>query len=626
MPVIKSQSGEIVNPLSEDITDPRITAFFGDLNTEFWALDTITYGTVSDVLTPFVIGTFLDANGTVFTPFAFEESHIAQAGDILNKIARYIDLSFERAEGDDLPLLALSLTDADFAGAGSATFPRIGTSIIDGETFNYGASLTIFYDEQFAQPQFDAGYYKVLMHEIGHTLGLGHPHSGFGDSFVSGLPADFAGHDMTIMSQGYTQDFSSRFEGYYLAHNVTNWLLTDIIALQAIYGVDQTVTVGNNKYTYTEGETYYEVLWDTSGVDEIVIDSTQNTQIDLSKEGWINVGSSVEYLSRNDAPSLTVNETVYLMDGVVIEKLTGGSGNDNFTGNDVANTLIGNAGNDQLTGNGGNDILRGGAGRDVLSGGAGNDALWAGTGDTSDDVMNGGTGKDIIGGGAGNDSLIGGTGSDTIFGGSGDDIIWSANSGSMSDGQGDLAWAGSGNDEVNGSAGADQLGGGVGDDTINGGDGADKIYGGVGDAGAAGLNDSISGGSGNDTVFGGDGNDIIVGGADDDLLFNGSGNDTVDGGDGADTLWGGGGDDLLTGGSGADTFTFTNGNGADTVTDFDIQEDILDLNELNLSGLSDITAIASDTTEGLLLSFDANFSILINNASVSDLENIQIIF
>jgi Ca2+-binding RTX toxin-like protein len=100
--------------------------------------------------------------------------------------------------------------------------------------------------------------------------------------------------------------------------------------------------------------------------------------------------------------------------------------------------------------------------------------------------------------------------------------------------------------------------------------------------GSAGV-DSITGSKGNDDLSGGDGADTISGG---------TGNDTITGGNGADTL---------TGGTGSDTFVYTN-NGAvdaagaitalsgqtgttgatrDTITDFSIGDDQIDLSQFN---------------------------------------------
>ena len=61
-------------------------------------------------------------------------------------------------------------------------------------------------------------------------------------------------------------------------------------------------------------------------------------------------------------------------------------------------------------------------------------------------------------------------------------------------------------------------------------------------------------------------------------MFNGGkGNDILFGGKGNDTLNGGAGDDLLNGGKGRDTFVLTPGNGTDTIADFTIGQDLLEL-------------------------------------------------
>ncbi|MEL6980706.1 MAG: calcium-binding protein, partial [Pseudomonadota bacterium] len=57
-----------------------------------------------------------------------------------------------------------------------------------------------------------------------------------------------------------------------------------------------------------------------------------------------------------------------------IENVTGGSGNDNLSGDDGANRLEGGAGNDNLRGRNGDDALVGGAGNDSLRGDGGTDA------------------------------------------------------------------------------------------------------------------------------------------------------------------------------------------------------------------------------------------------------------
>ncbi len=109
-------------------------------------------------------------------------------------------------------------------------------------------------------------------------------------------------------------------------------------------------------------------------------------------------------------------------------------------------------------------------------------------------------------------------------------------------------------------------------------------------------NDSVFGGSGNDTLFGGQNNDLLIGGRNDDLLSGDRGSDTIYGGRGNDTLLGGNGDDflsgdfgidVLTGGDGSDRFAIQPSRDPDTVLDFTVGEDFLELvNGLQFSDVS----------------------------------------
>ncbi len=80
-------------------------------------------------------------------------------------------------------------------------------------------------------------------------------------------------------------------------------------------------------------------------------------------------------------------------EGVPVEHLTGGAGDDYLFAKDIDSLLEGGAGNDTLIGGTGNDILIGGAGDDILIGGAGDDILIGGLGD---DILIGGEGSNIF--------------------------------------------------------------------------------------------------------------------------------------------------------------------------------------------------------------------------------------
>ena len=99
-------------------------------------------------------------------------------------------------------------------------------------------------------------------------------------------------------------------------------------------------------------------------------------------------------------------------------------------------------------------------------------------------------------------------------------------------------------------------------DTIWARDGDDMMFGRNGD-------DYLDGGNGHDVIFGESGNDIINGSLNDDYL---------DGGAGDDVLYDGFGNDRLFGNIGADQFIISQNKGdVDLITDFDVNEDVLDL-------------------------------------------------
>jgi Ca2+-binding RTX toxin-like protein len=81
----------------------------------------------------------------------------------------------------------------------------------------------------------------------------------------------------------------------------------------------------------------------------------------------------------------------------------------------------------------------------------------------------------------------------------------------------------------------------------------------------------VSGTAGNDSLVGGPGDDTLDGGAGDDTLVGAGGDDSLIGGSGRDRVDGRQGNDWLEGGPGADTFAFTWGPGvadADTIVGF----------------------------------------------------------
>jgi hypothetical protein len=193
--------------------------------------------------------------------------------------------------------------------------------------------------------------------------------------------------------------------------------------------------------------------------------------------------------------------------------------------------------------------------------------------------------NDHLVGTAANDHIQGLGAQDLLFGGAGDDWLE----------------GGEGDDHLIGGSGKDILDGGSGQDSLSGGSGNDKLYGQQGD-------DSLSGESGSDYLDGGQGQDYLYGGLGKDILVGGDGDDKLFGDEGDDVLIGGSGHDQLTGGSGSDVFVIEGSNSSDTIMDFNVQEDIVDISELlNIDNSSDHDAIqAYLDSESSSLSITAN--------------------
>lgn len=164
----------------------------------------------------------------------------------------------------------------------------------------------------------------------------------------------------------------------------------------------------------------------------------------------------------------------------------------------------------------------------------------------------------LSGGTDGNDTVNGTAGKKNwVTGGAGDDAV----NGAELD---DILNGNSGQDTLVGAAGADVLLGGVGNDTLTGGAGADILVGGDGlDIAAfdSAVTVSLTTPASNTGDAAGDKFDSIEG------LRGSSGADMLEGDYGENDLRGGLGNDTLKGGGGDDYYTFTRGDGTDTLSD-----------------------------------------------------------
>lgn len=189
--------------------------------------------------------------------------------------------------------------------------------------------------------------YATAIHEIGHALGLKHPHN-----VINGYPLGSTANDSlktSIMS--YKDHVGDTHDGYGSDYLPTSAMIGDIAALQYMYGANNNGNAGNTTYTFVNGEKYFRTIWDGNGTDTFNCGSmSQAVSINLNAGAASSIGLAV-----NHEDGFIDNSNVFIAYNVIIENAVGGSAGDTILGNNANNRLTGGLGNDNINGSGGID-------------------------------------------------------------------------------------------------------------------------------------------------------------------------------------------------------------------------------------------------------------------------------
>ena len=260
-------------------------------------------------------------------------------------------------------------------GYAHAYLPTVGSVWFSGAQ----ASLTA--------PQIGQHGFLTYVHELGHAMGLDH----MGEYNGSGAWTPSSYQDSTvysIMSYFGPSWGSSASAGAGLVA-WADWvgadgklyapqtpMINDIMAIQAIYGVETTTRTGDTTYGFNCNITgtaaqLYNFAANKNPI-MALFDSGGNDTLDLS--GW-STSSTISLVAGSFSSCNSMTNNISIAYTCNIENAIGGAGADQIVGNDLNNLLDGGAGNDTLNGGKGDDILIAGAGNDTLHGGDGNDQV-----------------------------------------------------------------------------------------------------------------------------------------------------------------------------------------------------------------------------------------------------------
>ena len=326
-----------------------------------------------------------EASGT-FAPLGARQQQAVQ--DALANFAAVANLDFtETAETADVQAtMRFGLSDTP-----STAWAYYPSDTAEGGDVWFNRSRG-YYDA----PQLGNYAHMTFLHEIGHALGLEHPHQ------ETVMPADGDSIEHSVMS--YHSYESSTASGY---TNETwgyaqSLMMYDIAAIQHLYGANYDTNASDTVYSWSPftGEMFvngrgqgapgenriFQTVWDGGGSDTYDFRAYDgDLTINLRPGAWSVVArDQIAQLQRGGTELAEGNIANALLhegdERSLIENTLGGSGSDRITGNAVANTLFGRGGDDRLNGGSGDDRLHGGSGDDELIGGRGVDTLWGGTG------------------------------------------------------------------------------------------------------------------------------------------------------------------------------------------------------------------------------------------------------
>lgn len=183
--------------------------------------------------------------------------------------------------------------------------------------------------------------WQVLLHELGHALGLSHPHAESEVNTTTKLLSVWNDNSYTVMSSN--QSANKLWQSWFGA--------LDIQALQSLYGAPKSDLAKEDVYLLpqTQGQ-IMDTLRDVGGKDTLDL-SLQSLGV------WVNLKpGSYSSIGTTFAGYSAINN-LYIDNSTVIENVVGTKNDDVLFGNDANNIFFEGGGNDKIDGRAGHDTV-----------------------------------------------------------------------------------------------------------------------------------------------------------------------------------------------------------------------------------------------------------------------------
>lgn len=297
-----------------------------------------------------------------FTPFSTPQQEAARL--VLQSFANVANLSFTEVAASSPTAGVLRFSNSAPPGMqatswGVSWFPQDIAGA--GDTW---MNSTFLFPEGWAR---GTQNFLTLLHEVGHALGLKHPH----DTGLSGALTGWPENPTVLPKTGTDTLNTESTQSMVMAYNdiagrgtlgelalqsdfaPTTPMRWDIAAMQYLYGANMAYNAGDTVYTFDGDARYNQTVWDGGGNDTFVATGSRAVEIDLRPAQWSKLGQPMSFSTRNADNSVNTAQpqfndpyTVFIYDTVTIENATGGAGNDVIYANSVANRIEGGNGID----------------------------------------------------------------------------------------------------------------------------------------------------------------------------------------------------------------------------------------------------------------------------------------